>query len=210
MLFLQMMNEGGPVMWIILVCSVLALFVLLEKTFQFHREEINVRELLRGLTNVLNRDGIVEALTLCDNTPGPVAKLLSAAIIAYEKGDRNIRQAVDDAALDEIPRLEKHINFLGTMGFILPLLGFIGTVLGMLETFEVVRNSASLSAADISGSVTMSLITTAAGLTVAIPCYLGYNYLVFRVNAITLDMEKAALEITAFFERKAAAGADNE
>ena len=71
MLFLKLMNEGGPLMWIILAGALLGLFFFLEKTFQFHREEINVRELLHGLTNVLERDGIVEALTLCDNTPGP-------------------------------------------------------------------------------------------------------------------------------------------
>lgn len=203
MLFWKLMHEGGPVMWIILVCGILALLIFLEKTFQFHREEINVRELLRGLTNVLERDGIVEALTLCDNTPGPVARLLGAAILAYERGDENIRQAIDDAALDEMPHLEKHLNFLGTLGFVLPLLGFLGTVLGMMDTFEVVRRTASLSAADVSGGVSMSLLTTAAGLTFAILCYLGYNYLVARVNTISLDMEKAALEISWFFERKA-------
>ena len=203
MLFLKLMQDGGPVMWIILACGVLALLIFLEKTFQFHREEINVRELLRGLTNVLDRDGIVEALTLCDNTPGPVARLLGAAILAYERGDENIRQAIDDAALDEMPHLEKHLNFLGTLGFILPLLGLLGTVLGMMGAFGYMFNPVTQQLSNISSNVSQSLLTTAAGLTLAIPCYLGYNYLVSRVNNISLDMEKAALEICWFFERKA-------
>ena len=202
MLLLRLIKDGGPVMWIILVCSILSLFVFLMKVFQFHREEINVRELLRGLFNVLKREGLVEAITLCDHTPGPAAKLLGAAILAYQRGDEDITAAIDEAALEEIPKLEKHLNFLATMGFILPLIGFLGTVLGMLRAFQAVRVSEYLSSTAIAGAVTMALVTTAAALVVAIPCYIGYNYLLSRVNTITLDMERAAREITAFFERR--------
>ena len=202
MLILRLIHEGGPVMWIILICSFLSLFVFLMKAFQFHREEINVRELLRGLFNVLNRDGFIEAITLCDNTPGPAAKILGAAILAYQRGDEDISSAIDEAALEEIPKLERHLNFLATMGFVLPLIGFFGTVVGLIKAFEAVRISEYLSSSAIAGAVTMALITTAAALAVAIPCYIGYNYLLERVNSITLDMEKAALEITSFFERR--------
>ncbi len=201
-MFLNLMSNGGPMMWLILAGGVFALFFFLKKTFQFHREEINVRELLRGLTNVLERDGIVEALTLCDNTPGPAARMLGAAILAYERGDENIRQVLDDAALDELPKLERHLNFIGTLAFVLPLLGFLGTVLGMVQTFESINSSASLAISGISGPMMSALLTTAAGLTVAIPCHLAYNYLASRANAITLDMEKAAGEIASFLERK--------
>ena len=206
--FIQIMQDGGPVMWVILGCSVLALAVFLEKVFQFHRDEINVRELLHGLVNVLKRDGLVEALTLCDSTPGPAARLLGAAILAYQRGDSDIRQAVDDAALEELPKLERRVNLLGTLGFVLPLIGFLGTVLGMLRVFETLKTGDNFSS-DLAGAVMTALITTAAALTTAIPCYLGYNYLVTRVNAITLDMEKAALEITAFFERRRSAGTES-
>ena len=202
MLILRLIQEGGPVMWIILICSFLSLFVFLMKAFQFHREEINVRELLRGLFNVLKRDGFIEAITLCDNTPGPAAKILGAAILAYQRGDEDISTAIDEAALEEIPKLERHLNFLATMGFVLPLIGFFGTVVGLIKAFEAVRISEYLSSSAIAGAVTMALITTAAALAVAIPCYIGYNYLLERVNSITLDMEKAALEITSFFERR--------
>ena len=201
-LFLQLMDEGGPVMWVILGCSLLALVVFLGKVFQFHRDEINVRELLRGLTNVLKRDGLVEALTLCDSTPGPAARLLGAAILAHQRGDTDIRRALDDAVLDELPKLERRINLLGTIGFILPLLGFLGTVLGMLRVFEVMKgNEQFIISPTLSGAVMSALVTTAAGLTAAIPCHLGHNYLVARANAITLDMEKAAQEIVEFFAR---------
>lgn len=210
LLYLKLIQEGGPIMWVILAASLIALYVFLKKVFQFHREEINVRELLRGLFNVLKRDGFVEAITLCDNTPGPTARILGAAILAYERGDEDIRQAIDDAALEELPKLERNINVLSTLGFVLPLLGFLGTVFGMMKTFQIVRASEYLSATDIAGSVNMALITTATALVVAIPCYIAYNYLVARVNSITLDMEKAALEIIGFFDRRRAESAARE
>ena len=201
-MFMKLMNQGGPVMWIILGCAVLALFIFLTKVFQFHRDEISVRELLRGLFNVLQRNGVVEALTLCDNTPGPVAKLLSAGILAHQRGDTDIRSAIDDAALEELPKLERHISLLSTLSAILPLLGLLGTVLGMLDAFEAIQASEYFSVSAIGAPLAKALLTTAAGLTVAIPCHIGCNYLIDRVESITLDMEKAALELTGFFERQ--------
>ena len=198
---MKLMKDGGPVMWIILVLDIIALAVILKKSFQFYRDEINVRELLHGLFNVLRRNGFIEAVSLCDNTPGPVARMLGAAIAARQRGDEDIRNAVDDAAFNEIPRLERGIRLLGTVGFILPLVGFFGTLLGMLQAFEVVRASEFLSASAVSGAVASALITSAAGLAGAVPCYVAYNYLVSRIDAITLDMDRAALEIISFFER---------
>ncbi|MBE6390750.1 MAG: MotA/TolQ/ExbB proton channel family protein [Lentisphaerae bacterium] len=201
MLFLELMKKGGPLMWIILICSLLALFIFLIKVFQFHRDEIGVRELLRGLFNVLKRDGLVEALTLCDNTPGPVARLLGAGILAYQRGDENIRAAIDEAALEELPKLERHIRMLGTLCYIMPLLGLLGTVLGMLGVFESISATGNFTTEAVSQPVWQALLTTAAGLTITIPCHVGYNYLVGRVESMTLDMEKAALELASFFER---------
>lgn len=197
-------------MWFILICAVLALFIFLLKVFQFHRDEISVRELMRGLFNVLKREGFREALTLCDTTPGPVAKLLNAGILAHHNQDKNIRQAIDDAALDEISKLERHINLLGTLTKILPLLGLLGTVLGMLQAFETIQAAQYFSAGDIGGPIAQSLLTTAAGLSAAIPCHIAYNYLVGRMESIILDMEKASMELISFFERHDEGAADTE
>ncbi len=201
---MKMMSDGGPVMWLILLASVLAMFIFLEKWFQFHREQINVGELITGLFNVLRRDGYVEAITLCDNTPGPVPAVLNAAILARQRGDRKLDNAIESACLDEVARLERHLNILGTIGYIAPLLGLLGTVLGLMEAFQAVNSTASvyLSVTELASAVNQSLITTASGLAVAIFCYAAYNYLHGRLNAITLDIEKSASEIVAFFERQ--------
>ena len=204
MLFMKMMSDGGPVMWLILFASVTAMFIFLEKWFQFHREQINVGELITGLFNVLRRDGYVEAITLCDNTPGPVPAVLNAAILARQRGDRKLDNAIESACLDEVARLERHLNILATIGYIAPLLGLLGTVLGLMEAFQAVNSTASvyLSVTELASAVNQALITTASGLAVAIFCYAAYNYLHGRLNAITLDIEKAANEICAFFERQ--------
>ncbi len=204
MQFFQMILKGGPVMWPILFAGLVGLFVFLLKTIQFHREEINVSELVKGLMNVLKRDGLIEAISLCDNTPGPVAKVVGAAILALERGDDDLRQASDEAYLQELPKLERHLSVLGTVGYIAPLLGFFGTVLGMMKAFHTIgaNESVNFTASMIAGPLGNALLTSAFGLLVAIPCYLGYNYLVGRVNQLTFDMERAATEIIGFCERR--------
>ena len=195
--------SAGPVMWLLLFCSFLALLIFLEKWIQFHRAQVNVRELISGLVNVLRRDGMIEAISLCENTPGPVARILAAAIQAYQNKD-NIRRAIDDAVCVELPHLESRISILGTIAKIAPMLGLLGTVLGMSETFFTLqsRQEISMTLGDLSGGISSALITTAAGLCLAITCLIAYNYLVARVGTFCIEMEKAASEILYFFEHK--------
>ena len=199
MSFWNIVVDAGVTMWVILFCSLLAVFIFIGKWFQFHRAQINVRELVSGLVNVLQRDGMIEALTLCDHTPGPVARILTAAIQAYQNED-DIRRAIDDAVLVELPLLESHLNVLGTIAKVAPLLGLLGTVIGMQETFAAMRSSMSLN--DLSGGISTALLTTSAGLVLAIPCLIAYNYLVARVETFCIEMEKASSEILYFFDHK--------
>ncbi len=200
MIYLDLLKDGGPIMWLILCCSVIAAFIFIEKWFQFHRAQVNVGELVNGLINVLRRDGMVEAITLCDNTPGPVARILTAAIQAYQNDD-DIKQAIDDASLVEVPRLEGRLNILATIAYITPMLGLLGTVVGMVGAFQAIQDKQGLylAATDLSGGIRMALTTTAAGLCVAIPCHVAYNYLVSRVESFCLEMEKSSSEIMYFF-----------
>ena len=197
--FWNIVVDAGVTMWVILFCSLLAVFIFIGKWFQFHRAQINVRELISGLVNVLQRDGMIEALTLCDHTPGPVARILTAAIQAYQNED-DIRRAINDAVLVELPLLESHINVLGTIAKAAPLLGLLGTVIGMQETFAAMRSSMALN--DLSGGISAALMTTSAGLVLAIPCLIAYNYLVARVETFCIEMEKASSEILYFFDHK--------
>jgi biopolymer transport protein ExbB len=191
------LSQGGPVIWLILLASAMALVVFVERVLHYHRAQINSMEFLNGVRNVLRRENLVEAISICDATPGPVARLVKVAILNREKGREGVREALEEAGLIEVPPLEDKLNLLATIAQISPLMGLLGTVLGFIKVFTVLQTKATLpTMQDLSGGVWQALICTAAGLAVAIPCYAGYNYLVSRVNAIVLDMEKAATEIT--------------
>ena len=207
--YLSMIKNGGPVMFIIVGCSIVAMFIFVEKWFQFHRAQVNVRELVNGLINVLKRDGMIEAITLCDHTPGPVARLLTAAIQAYQNDD-DVQQSIEDASIVELPRLESHLNILATISYIAPLLGLLGTVVGMADAFEAIqaKQGISLTLADLSGGIYQALATTTAGLVVAVICHIAYNYLVSRIQSFCVEMEKASSEILYFFKHHKASRHD--
>src|SRR5688572_18742817 len=187
---------GGPMIWVILFASAVAVAVFIERVLHFHRAQINSMEFLNGVRNVLKRDNVVEAVSICEATPGPVARLVKVAILNREKGREGVREALEEAGLVEVPPLEDKLNLLATIAQISPLMGLLGTVLGFIQIFSQLQAKGTLAHAEmLAGGVWQALICTAAGLAVAIPCYAGYNYLVSRVNAIVLDMEKAATEI---------------
>lgn len=182
--------------WVLLVVSAVAVAVFLERFLHYHRAQINSTEFLSGVRNVVRRENIVEAISICEATPGPVARLVKTAILNRDRGRDGVREALEEAGLVEVPRLEEKLNLLATIAQISPLLGLLGNVLGFIRVFDELQRAGQF--ADFSllaRGIWEALICTAAGLAVAIPCYAAYNYLVSRVNAIVLDMEKAATEI---------------
>ena len=182
--------------WVILIASAVAVIVVVERMLHFHRAQINSTEFLNGVRTVLKRDNVVEALAICDATPGPVARLVKVAILNRDRGREGVREALEDAGFLEVPRLETKLNLIATIAQISPLLGLLGTVMGFIKVFTKIE-AAGLQAnvGQLSGGIWEALICTAAGLAVAIPCYAAYNYLVSRVNAIVLDMEQISTEI---------------
>ncbi|HOW66426.1 MAG TPA: MotA/TolQ/ExbB proton channel family protein [Candidatus Paceibacterota bacterium] len=191
-----LLSHGGLMMWLLLVAGAVAIGVFIERYLHYHRAQINSTEFLIGVRNVVRRENIVEAISICDATPGPVARLVKTAILNRERGRDGIREALEEAGLMEVPRLEEKLNLLATIAQIAPLMGLLGTVLGFIKIFRVMQNEGLYANASLlSGGIWEALICTALGLAIAIPCYAGYNYLVSRVNQIVLDMEKAATEI---------------
>src|SRR6266478_5099533 len=188
--------NGGPVLWVILFASAVALIVFIERFLHCHRAQINSTEFLNGVRNVLKRDNIVEALSICDATPGPVARLVKTAILNRDHGRERVREALEEAGLAEVPRLEEKLNLLATIAQLAPLLGLLGTVLGFIRTFMLMQKEGlHTNFIMLSTGVWQALVCAAAGLAVAIPAHAGYNYLVSRVNSIVLDMERAATDI---------------
>jgi biopolymer transport protein ExbB len=195
----ELINKGGPVMWLILGCSMLAGLIFLERLLHLHRAQINAGDFLKGIYNILRRKNVVEAVSICEETPGPVAYIVRAAVLNYDESRETIARAIKEAGLAEVPRLERNLNMLLTIAQISPLIGLLGTVLGMMQALMTIQQkSPLLHSGDLGGGLWQALISTAAGLAVAIPAYAAYNFLVGRVESIVLDMERASGEILGF------------
>ena len=192
----KLLSAGGPVAWLLLVAGAAAVAVFLERLLRFHSDQINSTEFITGIRNVLKRENIVEAISICDATPGPVARMVKTAILSRDRGREGVREAIEEAGLLEVPRLEEKLGLLATIAQIAPLIGLFGTVLGFVDILrEMEAHGLAASPVLLTGGVWKALISTALGLAVAIPCYAGYNYLVSRVNSIVRDMEKISTEV---------------
>lgn len=182
--------------WVLMLVGAAAMVVFVERLLIYHREQINSAEFLNGVRNVLKRDNIVEAVSICDATPGPVARLVKTAILNRDKGRERIQAVIEETGAIEVPRLEEKLSILATVAQIAPLIGLLGTVLAMLGLFSVMRTQGmAIHPFDFAKDIYGGLCSTALGLVIAILNYAGYNYLVRRVDAIVLDMQKAAAEM---------------
>src|ERR1041384_7677466 len=181
----KLLTHGGPMLWLIIIASSVAVVVFIERLLHYHRAQIYSMEFLNGVRNVLKRDNVVEALSICDATPGPVARLVKTAILSRDRGREGVRDALEEAGLLEVPRLEDKLNLLATIAQVAPLMGLLGTVMGFMRMFRDLQLAGTFATPNqLAGDIWQSLICMAAGLAVAIPTYAGYNYLVNRVNSI--------------------------
>src|ERR1700723_2956909 len=170
--------DCGPVIWLILIAAATGVVVFIERALFCHRSQINSAEFLNGIRTVLKRDNVVEAVSICDATPGPVARLVKAEILNQDKGRERAREAVEEAGLMEVPRLEEKLNLLATIAQIAPLLGLFGTIIGFIDVFQQI-DQAGLYAhmGQLSHGIWKALICAAGGIGIAIPAHAGYNYL---------------------------------
>jgi biopolymer transport protein ExbB len=191
-----MLANGGPMLWVIFSVGAAGIVIFIERFLHCHRAQINSTEFLSGVRTVIKRENVVEAISICDATPGPVARLVKTAVLNRENGRERVRESLEEAGLTEVPRLEERLDLLATIAQLAPLLGLLGTVLGFIDVYSGVQAAnTTANAGLITHGVWQALVCTAAGLAVAIPIHAGHNYLVSRVNAIVLDMERAAGEI---------------
>ncbi|MDD4899925.1 MAG: MotA/TolQ/ExbB proton channel family protein [Candidatus Omnitrophica bacterium] len=198
----QVILAGGPVMWPIILCSIFAAAIILEKFWYLQKIKIDTQEFLNTILDKMKRHQVKEALEACEKKAHPISRILKAGILKYDRPRPQIIEAIEDASLYEIPGIEKNLNALATIAHVTPLLGLLGTVTGMVRAFQMIQaRNASLhpvSPADLAGGIWEALLTTVAGLCVAIPVFVAYNYLVSRINRFILEMEKASTELVNF------------
>lgn len=195
--------KGGPVMWLLVGLGLAALVVFVERALFLHRGQIRSTEFLNGIKNLLQKDRLMEALTLCEETPGPVAKLVKAGLRHAHDEEPALRFAVQEAALAELPVLERRISSLAAIAQIAPLFGLLGTLLGMIKTFWLFNQGGDYATpAALAGGMWEALLTAAAGLAVAIPAHLGRHFLAGRVRALVQDMEWVGNELMRYLLRE--------
>jgi biopolymer transport protein ExbB len=196
---IDLFRQGGAITQIVLACGLLAFFVFVERSLHLHRARIKTEDFLKGIFNILLRDNVAEALSICDDTPGPVAYVVKTAILHRHQDKEYLRRALDEAAQAETSRMERRLVVIASVAQITPLLGLLGTILGLIESSAVMQVQAPLLQwSDVSGGLMKALVATAAGLTVAIPCYAAFNILVVKIDRIVLDVDRAASEMLGF------------
>ncbi len=196
---LSLMHLGGILMWPILIGGVIALAVFLNRFLHLHRARIRTDDFLKGIFNILARGNTAEAISICDDTPGPVAHLVRTALQRRDQSEAVLARAVDSAALAELARLERGFGLLATVARVAPILGVFGTVAGMIRTLLVIqRQSPLVQVGDLAAGIWQALLTTAAGLALALLAWIAYNLLAAKIQAIASDMERAAGDLLAF------------
>ena len=194
--------HGQVLIYLIVLCSIISVAIIIERIINLRRANLNTGKFLKKLTPVLKRDRIIEAISLCDRYPSIVARAAKAGILKHDRGKEEIQEAMKERTMLEILRLEKYLPILSSMAYIAPLIGFLGTILGMIDIFIGIQSRAGLiGPGDLAQGMAEALLTTAAGLVVAIPSILAYNYFNSSTDAIKIDAEHTASEISAIFSK---------
>ncbi len=178
-------------------CSILSFTIFIERLIHLRRAEIDTNAFIMNLRKPIKEGHIVAAIQLCDQTGGTIANIVKAGLLRHNRGKEQIENAMEISGLNEIAHLEKNAKILSIIAHVAPLIGLLGTVLGFIQAFSEMRMSGlvDISATRIGEAMEYALVTTAAGLVVAIPSVIGYNYIVSKVEGFVLEMQTASQEI---------------
>lgn len=184
--------KGGFFMYPLLIFSIVALVVIIERFIALRRVKINVNEFLAKIRkSLIVKRSIREAVKVCEDYRGPVASIMKAGLLKYGQPKEDVEKTIENAALYEMGRLERFLVVLATVANVAPLVGFLGTVAGMIQSFEALAEQGLSNPAAVAAGISEALITTAGGLVVAIPTQIAYNYFMSRINKYVRDIETA-------------------
>ncbi len=186
-------RQGGLFMYPLLFFSVLAATVAIERFIVFSKAKINVSDFLTKIRKALlvNRN-VKEAIKICEQSKGPVASVMKAGLLRYGHAREDVEKTIENAALYELDRLEKRLGVLATTANVAPMLGFLGTVAGMIKSFATLAEQGLTNPAAVAVGISEALITTATGLIIAIPAQLVYNWYTTKVTRFVRDIETAS------------------
>lgn len=193
----QMTSNWNIILFVIGGCSIVSFTIFIERFIHLNRSEADTNKLIIALRNSIKEGNIIEALQICENTGGTVANIVKAGIERHHRDQEHIERAMELSGYVEIAQLEKNAKILSIIAYIAPLIGLLGTVLGFIQAFAEMRMSGlvDISATKLGEAMEYALITTAAGLVVAIPSVIAYNYIVSRIEGFILEIQTTSSEI---------------
>lgn len=187
--------DGGAFMWPILILLIFGLAIALERFYSLMMSSINSKKFFAEIKSTLNSEGVDGALELCNKTRGPVAEVFHAGLSRTHRGLGEVEKAIQNAGTVEMSFLEKNMIWLNLVVTVAPMLGFTGTVAGMITAFDSIEAANNISPAVVAGGISQALLTTAFGLIVAIIIQLLQNFFVSRIDRLVLDMEENSMEL---------------
>ena len=187
--------DGGWWMLPLVICSIVGLATIIVKYITLTMASVKTRRLLEQVNKYMEEKDIQAGVELCEKTEGPVAAILLAGLRKVEEGSVRVLQAIETTGSIELAFLERGLVVLATLSNVAPMFGFLGTVTGMIRAFAAIEKLGEVSPQAVAGGIKEALITTAAGLAIAIPIQISHNYFVTRVDRLILDMEESSQNI---------------
>ena len=188
----KLWDDTGFMRWPLALCLVLGIIVIIIKFISLMGKTNSTRKILRDVDDLLTERRLQEALDVTRESNAPAANILHAGLERYEEGTDRVMKAIENQGLIELSKLEKGLVVLATLANIAPLLGFLGTVIGMIIAFQSIEAAGEVEATLVAGGIKVALLTTAAGLAIAIPVSIANNFFVSRIDALVIDMEESA------------------
>ena len=186
---LDVFEKGGFLMYPIFICSLIAITIFFERMFYLKSIKTKSKRFVLRVKNLVKKGSIELAISACRKSPTPISQIMLAGLMKFGRGRDEMKEAIEDSANQEIPVLERNLSTLSTIGNITPLLGLLGTVFGMVKAFNVIAVMGVGKPEALAGGISEALLTTAFGLSIAIPTIVVYNYLSHRVDKLIRDME---------------------
>ena len=192
----ELFEKGGPFMWPLLLMLFFGLVVAFERLYTLSKAQINAKDFFAQIQEALKQGGPEAAAEVCSNTRGPVASVVHAGLLRIDRGLDHVEKAMTESGAVEMAFLEKGMVWLSTVANIAPLLGFLGTVSGMIGAFESIAAAGDVEPSIVASGISEALITTASGLVIAIPIQAFHNYFVSKIDKIIIDMQEASTQFT--------------
>ena len=199
--FLEAIKAGGLLMWVLMACSMVSVAVIIERmVYYYQRSRVSRGAFMNSIQHELKKGNLQSALAVCKNAVTPFASVVSAGLNAFHSDEDDIEEALERQMMTEVGQLEHRTAIIGTIGSTAVYIGLLGTVLGVIKAFGDISRAGSSGVDVVITGISQALVCTAAGLFVAIPAVMAYNYFIKRVNRFVMDMELSASEIAGFIK----------